>query len=375
MAKKKKETVREVITLSAADKKRALQATMNAHKKAYGAEAFVEHDRSVAKRYDVIPTGSARLDDIIGIGGLPRGRIVEIYGGESSGKTTTVTQIAIQAQKCFPDDHVAIVDVEHAFDPYYAEDQGFNMDTCALNQPDSGDEALDLTLSLVESGACSVVILDSVAGLVSRRELEKGSGEDTIGEVARLMSNHLKKIKSAASRTNTLVIYINQIRMKIGQMFGNPETTPGGRALPFYASVRLEVKKIDSIMNGEEPLGQVVRYRCVKNKVSRPFRKVDTNMYFYSGFDSVAEVSELAIEKGIIVRAGAYYDIFKGEEDEVRIQGKPAVTEYLRENEDKYERVHTLVFSEEEPAEEVPLENLDIDTETGEVLGVKDVAE
>jgi recombination protein RecA len=373
MAKKKVEAV-ETHTLSASDKKRALQATMNAHKKTYGAEAFVSHDRTVTKRYDVIPTGSARLDDIIGIGGLPRGRIVEIYGGESSGKTTTVTQIAIQAQKHYPDDHVAIVDVEHAFDPYYAEDQGFDMDNCALNQPDSGDEALNLVLSLVESGACSVVILDSVAGLVSKRELEKGSGEDTIGEVARLMSQHLKKIKSAASKTNTLVIYINQIRMKIGQMFGNPETTPGGRALPFYASVRLEVKKIEPIMKGDEPLGQVVRYRCVKNKVSRPFRKVDTNMYFYTGFDSVAEVSELAIEKGLISRAGAYYDLFKGTEDEVRIQGKPAVTEYLRENEDKYERIHTLVFADEMPAEDIPEQELDIDLETGEVLGVKNDA-
>lgn len=330
--------------LSKQDKKRALEAVINSAKKKWGEESIVSLSGDNVKTYDVISTGSVLLDDCIGIGGLPRGRIVEIYGPESSGKTTLTDIICGIAQKLYPDDYVAIIDVEHAKDPNYSKTLGLDLEKTLIYQPSSGEEALDLVREMVSSGACSVVVLDSVAALSTKRQIDGEVGDATIGEVARLMSNEMKKIASSASKTNTLVIFINQIRMKIGVMYGNPETTTGGNSLKFYASVRLDIRKKD-VINKDDPQGQVVGIKVIKNKVGRPFGSIETNLYFGKGFNKAEELAVLAIEKGFVERGGAWYNVLPGTPLEQRFQGKERVIEYISENEEVYNAVHAQVFS------------------------------
>lgn len=345
MAKAKiKETNEVQNTLSPQDRKRALEALINSQTKKWGQGSLVDTNDKSTQTYDVISTGSILLDDCIGIGGLPRGRIVEIYGPESSGKTSLTDIIAGNAQKLYPDDFVAIIDVEHAKDPVYSQELGLDLDKCLIFQPSSGEEALDHAAEMVNSGICSVVIIDSVAALATKRQIDGEVGDATIGEVARLMSNELKKIAAAAKKTNTLVIFINQIRMKIGVMYGNPETTTGGNSLKFYSSVRLDIRRRD-VINKDNPEGQVIAVKVIKNKVGRPFGSIETNLYFGRGFDKVEELALLAIEKGYIERGGAWYTVCPGTPLEQRFQGKERVGEYLADNKEAYNYVYNQVFS------------------------------
>jgi recombination protein RecA len=337
--------------LSKADKLRALKNAVNTVAKQGYAKGItiIGEDPSddAVVHYDVISTGSALIDGAIGIGGLPRGRIVEIYGEESCGKTTLITTTIAEAQKKYPDDYVAIVDVEHAFDRAYAQKLGLNLETLVYNQPDSGEEALDYVKTLVGSGACSVVVLDSVAGLMTQQQLAKGVDEATMGQVAKLMSEQLRELVKLAQRTNTLVIFINQTRDKLGVMFGNPTTTTGGKALKFYASIRIEVKRGKALIKGELPIGQELKVNIVKNKVSNPFMKAETELYFGIGFNKPFEVAELACSRDIIGRSGAYYDIPDENGEANRVQGKEAVAEYLAENPSALEFIQDLTLKPE----------------------------
>jgi len=321
------------------DKERALKVALATVKKKYGDDCFIDaNNREVIPS---VPTGSLLLDNAIGIGGIPEGRVTEIYGGESSGKTTLITLISVQAQKKYPDSYVGVVDIEHAFNPAYANKLGLNTDDMIFTQPDSAEEALDTMLSLISSGACSVVVLDSVGGLQTKAQLEKGIGEATMAEVARILSQTMPKIVKAAKRTDTAVIFINQIRSNIGAYTG-PDITMGGKALKFFASLRIELKKREVLMQKEVPVGQRIRIRIAKNKVGTPFGVVDSDLYFGHGFDMQAEVIELAIDKGMIVQGGAWYTF-----GENRFQGKAKVLEFLRADDTEYEKVKELVFNEQ----------------------------
>lgn len=346
-AKKKKVAEAEVPTVSKADKIRAIRSAVNSVSKQKYAKGSVYigsmDDDADAIQYECISTGSALIDEALGNGGMPRGRVVEIYGEESCGKTTLVTLVAANAQRVYSDDFVAIVDVEHAFDRQYARKLGIDLERLVFNQPDSAEEALDYVKSLISSAACSVVILDSVAGLRTQQQLEKGVDEFTMGSVAKLMSEQLAEISKLAKRTNTLVIFINQTRSKIGVMYGNPTTTPGGSALKFYASQRLVISRGKPILDKEVPIGQEFNVRVIKNKVSVPFLKAETVLYFGKGFDREHEVTELAISKGVILRAGAYYDIPMDTGEIVRVQGKDSVKAYLVETPGELERINELV--------------------------------
>ena len=359
MAKKSKRIeVGETPVMSKADKLRALRAAVstvsgNSYSKGTISIGSNEED-SKAVQYDSISTGSALVDDIIGVGGLPRGRIVEIFGQESCGKTSLVTLLMAEAQKKYPDDYVAIVDVEHAFDRKYAQRLGMDLDGLVFNQPDSGEEALDYVKSIVASGACSVVALDSVAGLMTQTQLEKGLDEHTMGQVAKLMSEQLREIIKLAKKTNTLVIFINQVRDKIGTTYGNPETTPGGRALKFYASVRLRVARGKAVKKGEMPIGQEFRVKAIKNKVNTPFLECETILYFGEGFDRELEIADLSVSKGIVPRAGAWYTIpLVDNEEGVRVQGKNGIKEYLLQNPEELSRFEDLIFNNEPDVENI----------------------
>ena len=355
-AKKTKDLVLSS-ALSPADKKRAIDAAVNTMKSKYAESSFVDLSPENRRKYEVISTGSLLLDDCLGIGGVPRGRIIEIYGPESSGKTTISDIICGIAQKQYPDDYVAIVDIEHAKDITYSEELGLDLERAIISQPDSGEEAIDTVLNFVQSGACSVVVLDSVAGLMTKRQLDGEVGDATVGEVARLMSENLKKIAKAASKTNTLVIFINQIRMKIGVMFGSPETTPGGNSLKFYASLRLDIRRRDLIKDGDTPIGQVMGIKVIKSKVGKPYGAVDINLYFGKGFNKKEELVDVAIDAGIIDRAGAWYTVLPGHTLEKRFQGKAAAIDYVASDEDVYNTVLALYEGSLSDSEQLVLED------------------
>lgn len=343
-----------------ANKKRALNAAIATIKKKYGDECFI--DSNNREPIESIPTGCLLLDDAIGIGGLPEGRVVEIYGLESCGKTSLITLIAAEAQKKHPDSYIGIVDIEHAFNPAYAEQLGLNTSDILFTQPDSAEEALDTVLSLTASAACSVVILDSVGGLQTKAQLEKGIGDATMAEVARILSQTMPKVSKAAKKTDTLVIFINQMRSNIGAYQG-PDITMGGKALKFFASVRVEMKKREVLMDGDTPIGQRIRIRVAKNKVGTPFGVVDADMLFGYGFDKVKEVIELAIARDIIVRGGAWFTI-----GDKRFQGKEKVIDFLRSNPEEYEIIKEAVFNGEvgprlDPQNDLVSESEESDTE------------
>ncbi|MBQ9894487.1 MAG: recombinase RecA [Ruminococcus sp.] len=328
MAKKelaKKATVVRVTTKE--DKKSALDGALKQIEKKYGAGAVMRLGQTKALNVDAIPTGSMTLDMALGIGGVPRGRIVEIYGPESSGKTTVALSIIAQAQKM--DGEVAFIDVEHALDPVYAKALGVNIDNLLVSQPDSGEQALEIAEALIRSGAIDVIVLDSIAAMTTRAEIDGEMGDLHVGQLARLMSQAMRKLTSAISKSNCVAIFINQVREKIGVMYGNPETTPGGRALKFYASVRIEVRKGEVIKSGNEIIGADTKCKVVKNKVAPPFKECHFDMMYGQGISRTGEVLDLAVELDIIKKGGSWFSY----KDQKLGQGRDNVKELLKNDE------------------------------------------
>jgi recombination protein RecA len=320
------------------NRKKALSAALGQIEKQFG-KGSVMRLGDAASTYDVeaISTGSLGLDIALGIGGLPKGRVVEIYGPESSGKTTLTLQVIAEVQR--NGGTAAFVDAEHALDPVYAEKLGVNINDLLVSQPDTGEQALEITDMLVRSSAVDIVVIDSVAALTPKAEIEGEMGEMQVGLHARLMSQALRKLTGNIKRSNTIVIFINQIRMKIGVMFGSPETTTGGNALKFYASVRLDIRRIGAIKNGEEVTGNMTRVKVVKNKVAPPFREAEFEIMYGQGISREGEVIELASANGIIDKSGAWYS-YKGN----RIgQGKDNVRTFLQNNKEMAREIEDLV--------------------------------
>jgi len=324
-----------------ANKGKALTAALAQIERQFGKGSIMRMgDDSVDRTIDVISTGSLSLDIALGIGGLPKGRVVEIYGPESSGKTTLTLQVVAECQR--QGGTAAFVDAEHALDPSYAEKLGVNVDELLVSQPDTGEQALEITDMLVRSSAVDVVIIDSVAALVPKAEIEGDMGDHHVGLQARLMSQALRKLTANIKRSNTLVIFINQIRMKIGVMFGNPETTTGGNALKFYSSVRLDIRRIGAIKKGDEILGNETRVKVVKNKVAPPFRKAEFDILYNEGISRESEIIDLGVKHGHIDKAGAWYSC-RGE----RIgQGKENVRTFLKNNTELAQDIERLIREE-----------------------------
>ncbi len=309
------------------DKKKALTAALGQIERQFGKGAVMRlGDDSLPRNVDVISTGSLALDVALGIGGLPKGRVIEIFGPESSGKTTLTLQVIAECQK--KGGTAAFVDAEHALDPTYAEKLGVNVDDLLVSQPDTGEQALEITDMLVRSGAVDIVVVDSVAALTPRAEIEGDMGDSHMGLQARLMSQALRKLTGNIKRSNTMVIFINQIRMKIGVMFGSPETTTGGNALKFYASVRLDIRRIGSIKKGEEILGSETRVKVVKNKMAPPFKKAEFEILYGEGISRVGELIDLGVEHDLVKKSGSWYSY----NDERIGQGKENAKAYLNEN-------------------------------------------
>jgi len=317
------------------NRKKALAAALGQIERQFGKGSVMRMGDSQAVDIGAISTGSLGLDIALGIGGLPKGRVVEIYGPESSGKTTLTLHVVAECQKA--GGTAAFIDAEHALDPSYAEKLGVNVDELLVSQPDTGEQALEITDMLVRSGAVDVVVIDSVAALTPKAEIEGEMGDTHVGLQARLMSQALRKLTANIKRSNTLVIFINQIRMKIGVMFGNPETTTGGNALKFYASVRLDIRRIGAIKKGEEVLGNETRVKVVKNKVAPPFKKVEFEILYGEGISHEGELIDLGVENGLVDKAGAWYS-YNGEKIG---QGKDNVRNYFKEHPEVAEEVET----------------------------------
>ena len=321
----------------ASDKKKALQTALAQIEKSFGKGTVMRLGDKPEMSVDAIPTGSLALDAALGIGGIPKGRIIEIYGPESSGKTTLALHILAEVQKMGGE--VAFVDAEHALDPVYAAALGVDTDNMLVSQPDDGTQALEITDALVRSGAVDAVVVDSVAALVPRQELEGEMGDSFVGVQARLMSQALRKLAGSISKTNCVVIFINQLRMKIGVMYGNPETTTGGNALKFYASVRLDVRRVESIKEGGNVIGNKTRVKVVKNKVAPPFREAFFDIMFGQGISKWGELVDLAVQMEIIQKSGSWFSMG----DERIGQGKDSVKAFLMANPDIAEDVEAKV--------------------------------
>jgi recombination protein RecA len=320
------------------NKSKALAAALSQIEKQFGKGSIMRlGDSDVARDIQVVSTGSLGLDIALGIGGLPRGRVVEIYGPESSGKTTLTLSVIAEMQKL--GGTAAFIDAEHALDPQYAAKLGVDIEQLLISQPDNGEQALEIADMLVRSGSVDVVVVDSVAALVPKAEIEGEMGEPQMGLQARLMSQALRKLTANIKRSNTLVIFINQIRMKIGVMFGNPETTTGGNALKFYASVRIDIRRIGSIKKGEEVIGSETRAKVVKNKVAPPFRNAEFDILYGEGISREGEVIELGVTHRIIEKSGAWYAYGK---DRIG-QGKDNAREYLKEHPDVAQEIESKI--------------------------------
>ncbi|MFN3479374.1 MAG: recombinase RecA [Thermodesulfovibrionales bacterium] len=324
--------------MSNKDKLKALEMAISQIERSFGKGAIMRLGASeVAEGIQVIPTGSIALDIATGVGGYPRGRVIEIYGPESSGKTTLALHAIAEAQKM--GGIAAFIDAEHALDINYAKKLGVKIEDLLVSQPDTGEQALEVAESLVRSGAVDIIVIDSVAALVPKAEIEGDMGDSLPGLQARLMSQALRKLTAAISKSQTTVIFINQIRMKIGVMFGNPETTTGGTALKFYSSMRLDIRRIDNIKESQETIGGRVRVKVVKNKVAPPFKQAEFDIYFNEGISRVGEILDIGVEKGIIEKSGAWYS-FNG----TRIgQGRESAKEYLRNNTDIAEAIYQKI--------------------------------
>ncbi len=323
------------------NRKKALGAALMQIEKQFGKGSVMRMgDVANMRDIDVVSTGSLALDIALGCGGLPLGRVVEIYGPESSGKTTLTLEIIAQMQK--KGGSAAFIDAEHALDPAYAEKIGINVDELLVSQPDTGEQALEITDMLVRSGAVDIVVIDSVAALTPKAEIEGEMGDSHMGLQARLMSQALRKLTGNIKRSNTLVIFINQIRMKIGVMFGNPETTTGGNALKFYSSVRLDIRRIGAIKKGEEVVGNETRVKVVKNKVAPPFKKAEFEILYGKGISFLGELVDLGVKYGFVQKAGSWYSY---NNDKIG-QGKDNVREFLRENPKIAEEIEANIRAE-----------------------------
>jgi recombination protein RecA len=320
------------------DKTKALDAALSQIERAFGKGSIMRLGKNQkAVEIETISTGSLGLDIALGVGGLPRGRVVEIYGPESSGKTTLTLHVIAEAQK--KGGVCAFVDAEHALDPVYARKLGVNLEELLISQPDTGEQALEITDTLVRSGAVDVLVIDSVAALTPRAEIEGEMGEVQPGLQARLMSQALRKLTASISRSNTLVIFINQIRMKIGVMYGSPETTTGGNALKFYASVRLDIRRIGSIKDRDEVTGNQTRVKVVKNKVAPPFKQVEFDIMYGEGISKVGELVDLGVKAGVVEKSGAWFSF-----DSQRLgQGRENAKTFLKQNKEAADRIESAI--------------------------------
>ena len=342
MAEKKK-TVEAAVSVGRAQvdagRKKALDEAIKRIERDYGKGTIMRLGDDLPVNVEALSTGSLTLDLALGIGGVPRGRIVEIYGPEASGKTTLALHIAASAQKSGGE--AAYIDVEHALEPAYARALGVDIDSLLISQPDTGEQALDIAESLVRSGAVDVVVVDSVAALIPRTELEGEIGDSVVGVLARLMSQAMRRLAGAISKNNCTVIFINQLRQKIGVMYGNPETTPGGLALKYYASVRIDVRRVESLKAGGEIIGNHTRAKVVKNKVAPPFREAEFDIMYGEGISRIGEIVDLGVKLEIIDKGGAWFTV-----EGNRIQGRDGVKQYLLDNPDVRERIETRIREE-----------------------------
>jgi len=341
------------------DREKALDMALSQIERQFGKGAVMRMGDHAAQKVAAIPTGALSLDLALGVGGLPRGRVVEIYGPESSGKTTVALHAVAEAQKA--GGIAAFVDAEHALDPTYAKALGVDVEALLVSQPDTGEQALEITDMLVRSGAIDIVVIDSVAALVPRAEIEGEMGDSHVGLQARLMSQALRKLAGTLNRSRTCAIFINQLREKIGVMFGSPETTPGGRALKFYASVRLDVRRIESLKDGTDVVGNRVRVKVVKNKVAPPFRQAEFDIMYGEGISKEGSILDVGVEQGIIKKAGAWYT-YEGEQ---LGQGRENARAFLKEHDDVAAEIYKKV------TEQLGLVPTDV---TGDDLGGDDFA-
>ena len=318
------------------DKKRAIETAMQQIERTYGKGSIMRFGDNTVSNVEAISTGSLALDLALGIGGLPKGRIIEIYGPESSGKTTLALHVLAQAQKAGGE--VAFIDAEHALDITYARALGVKVEDMLVSQPDTGEQALEITEALVRSGAIDVIVVDSVAALVPRAEIEGEMGDSFVGLHARLMSQALRKLAGAINKTNCIVVFINQLREKIGVMYGNPETTPGGRALKYFSSVRIDVRRIETLKVGGEMIGNRTRAKIVKNKVAPPFKEAEFDIIYGEGISKIGEIVDLGVKLDLIDKAGAWYTY-----GDVRVQGRDSMKEYLREHPDVSDKIEAEI--------------------------------
>ena len=341
MAKKDNEEIPFAASPSAgnSEKLKALQAAMDKIEKTFGKGSIMKMGDDNVQEVEVIPTGSSALNAALGVGGYPKGRIIEIYGPESSGKTTLAIHAIAEAQKA--GGIAAFIDAEHAFDRFYAAKLGVDVDNLWISQPDNGEQALEIAEQLIRSSAIDIIVIDSVAALTPKAEIEGDMGDNKVGLQARLMSQALRKLTSAISKTNTTCIFINQLREKIGIMFGNPETTTGGNALKFYASVRLDIRRSTQLKDGEEVIGNQTKVKVVKNKVAPPFRKAEFDIMFGEGISRAGEIIDLGADLGIIKKSGSWYSY-----NETKLgQGRDASKQVIQDNPELAEELEGLIFA------------------------------
>ena len=338
MAVEKKAEKKPAVQKYGDDRKKALEVALGKIEKDFGKGSVMKLGSAAGNmQVEVIPTGSLQLDFALGVGGLPKGRIVEIYGPESSGKTTVALHCVAQAQKA--GGTAAFIDAEHALDPVYASKLGVDIDELYVSQPDNGEQALDICEALVRSGAIDIVVVDSVAALVPKAEIEGAMGDSRVGLLARLMSQALRTLTGVISKTNAVVIFINQLREKVGVMYGNPETTTGGKALKFYASVRIDIRKSEAIKDGKEVVGNRTKIKIVKNKVAPPFRSCVVDMLYGEGISREGELLDIAVEQDLVQKSGSFYS-YNGE----RIgQGRDAARKYFKDNPDAFDAVEARI--------------------------------